>query len=348
MGESFKDKVLDKILDEFLSFVMGKSKDELIEIIFKDDARKTLYRVMKDFSKTDHFKYGFSKYSFLDEYKEMNKFNEEMFNIALNFDELKENIKKVIGIYFVSDINDKTNELIEIISNKFFEKVSLKENLADLLIKQENIYMETKEQLDKQITLLNEIKNQKYDEEKYKQDLMKNELNMIIRPYLNDIADRYIFFVVKKAYPFPENATFITVLNEIVEKIENYINIDFFKKPIKAYYLVESEIMERLSRGEEPIEQIIPYKNFAFYELKVPIIKNIDYLNSQYSNKLTDSFLKNLLKLKVQIESPFLYTGLEYGVFIDIENAEFNIDELREFLKNIGLIIIALYEEIEG
>lgn len=277
----------------------------------------------------------------------MNEFNNDMFKLTLSFDELKENIKKVIGIYFVSDINDKTNELTEIISNKFLEKASLKANLADLLIKQENIYMETKEQLDKQMTLLNEIKNQKYDEEKYKKDLMKNELNMIIRPYLNDIADRYIFFIVKKAYPFPENATFITVLNEISENIENYINKDFFKKPVKAYYLVESEIIERLSRGEQPIEQIIPYKNFAFYELKVPIIKNVDYLNSQYSNKLTDSFLKNLLKLKAQIESPFLYTGLEYGVFIDIENAEFNIDELREFLKNIGLIIIELYKEID-
>ncbi|WP_283689927.1 hypothetical protein ACSW9I_06115 [Clostridium perfringens] len=140
MGESFKDKVLDKILDEVLSFVIGKSKDELIERIFKDDNRKTLYRVMKDFSKTDHFKYGFSKYSFLDEYEEMNKFNEEMFNRALNFDVLKENIKKVIEIYFVSDINDKKIELTEIISNKFIEKASLKVNLKDLLIKQEYIY----------------------------------------------------------------------------------------------------------------------------------------------------------------------------------------------------------------
>lgn len=54
MGESFKNKILDKALDKALDGVfdllIGKTKDELIEIIFKDDMKKTLYKVMKDFS----------------------------------------------------------------------------------------------------------------------------------------------------------------------------------------------------------------------------------------------------------------------------------------------------------
>ncbi|WP_283676171.1 hypothetical protein [Clostridium perfringens] len=351
MGESFKNKILDKALDKALDGVfdllIGKTKDELIEIIFKDDMKKTLYKVMKDFSENEYFKYGFRGYLFLGDYIYMNEFNNDMFKLTLSFDELRENIKKVIGIYFVSDINDKTNELTEIISNKFLEKASLKANLADLLIKQEKIYMETKEQLDKQMTLLNEIKNQKYDEEKYKKDLMKNELKMLITQELSNIANRYVYFVVKEPFSIDANMDFFRLLKELINKIDEYVREDFFKKPVKILE-AEPDIVKKFFNGDRSFEKYISYKNFAYFYFKTPIIDRIDNLNKNYSNQLTKTFLENLIKLKSKLNETLLFTGLEFGIDIDIENASFDVTLLRGLLKEIGLIIIALYEEIEG
>lgn len=346
MSDSIKNKLLEKALDEVFNLVIGKSKEELIEIIFKDDMKKTLYKVMKEFSQSEHYKYVFSEYVFLDEYCYMSSFDEEMFSLNLGFRELEENIKKVVIAYFNSDSSDKMEQLIEIINNKFIEKASLKVNLADLLIKQEKLYSNTIKQLDKQMEILNELKNQKYDEEDYRRNLMKRELNPVILSILNDISNRYCHLVLKKSPQLDRNMDLYITLQDVLKNIDDNVKDDFFKKPIR---IVEAspDIIQKFLNGNKSIYKDVEYKIFIYNYFKVPILKKIDELNSQYSNQLTKTFIENLIKLKSQLNSGFMMSGLEYGVTIDSKDVIFNVLELRAFLREFGVNIKKLFKEIK-
>ncbi|WP_283689928.1 hypothetical protein ACSW9I_06120 [Clostridium perfringens] len=205
--------------------------------------------------------------------------------------------------------------------------------------------METKEQLDKQMDLLNEIKNQKYDDEKYKQDLMKNELSALLIPQLNDIANRYINFITKKPAKLLE---FNDEFKNILSNINNYVDEEFLSKKIRILDISEVDIIERFFKGDRNLEKEVSYNKFVYFYFKKPVIKIIDIMNNQYSHQLNSEFIRKLLRLKSKVESPIFYTGLEFGIDIDMENAEFDLESMRKVLKEIGLIIIDLYEEIEG
>lgn len=346
MSDSIKNKLLEKALDEVFNLVIGKSKEELIEIIFKDDMKKTLYKVMKEFSQSEHYKYVFSEYVFLDEYCYISSFDEGMFSLNLEFRELEENIKKVVIAYFNSDSSDKIEQLAEIINNKFVEKASLKVNLADLLIKQEKLYSNTKKQLDEQIKILIELKNQKYDEEDYKRNFMKDELKSLLVKSLSNIANRYCHLVLKESCQLSSDMNFHIPLKNIIEKIDNNVNDDFFKKPVK---IVEpsTDIIQKFLNGDKSIEKDVEYKIFIYNYFKIPILKEIDYLISQYPNQLTKTFIENLIKLKSQLNNGFIMTGLEFGINIDLQNASFDVSALRRFIRELGITIVNLYDEIE-
>lgn len=345
MGESIKDKLIEKALDEVFDVIIGKSKEEIIQIVFKDSLKDTLFRVMKEFSNTDYFRYAFQEFVFLSNQSFMERFDEKSLNISLSFDELEVNIGKVVKEYFNSDEISKINKLIKIITEKYIAKALLKVNLADLLVKQENLYKNTMKQLDKQYEILKEIRDQKESDEEYKRNLMHGELNLLLLHELNDIANRYGYFVLKRPISLKGDMDLYTKLKEIINDIDNNIKEDFMKKPIRIIDASQPQVLQRVLTGQN-VEREISYREFVYSYFKLPIIKKIDKINGEYSNQLTKSFLKNLIKLKDKMKSGFLIVGLEYGINIPLENVNFNVNELRNFIKEVGLIIIDLYEEI--
>lgn len=347
MSDSIKDKFLEKALDEVLDLIIGKSKDELMDIIFHDNMKKTLFKVMREFSQKEYFKYGFREYIFLDDYSYMSKFSEEMFKLSVDFNELQHNINKVINIYFNSDTNYKIDELTKIITNKFIAKVSIKANFADLLIKQEKLYSNTIEHLNNQMEILKDIKNQKNDEENYKKNIMNGELKPILEKVLSDIANRYCHVVLKKSPQLDKNIDLYIGLKDTMEKIDDSVDTDFFNKPVRIIDASDKDIIKKFFSGDKSFEKNVPCKEFLYRYFKTPIIDDINLLNREYENQLTKTFIKNLIKLKSQMDNGFIFTGLEFGINVDIDNASFDVMELRGVIRDIGLTIINLYDEIK-
>lgn len=347
MSNSIKDKFLEKALDEVLDLIIGKSKNELLDIIFNDDMKKTLFKVMKEFSQKEHFKYGFREYIFLDDYSYMSNFSEEMFKLSVDFNELQENIKKVIIIYFNSDTNYKIDEITKIITNKFIAKGSIKANFADLLVKQEKLYSNTIEHLNTQMEILKDIKNQKDDEENYKKSIMNGELKPILEKVLNDIANRYCHVVLKQSPKLDKNMDLYLGLQDTMKKIDDNINTDFFYKSVKIIDASDSDIIKKFFSGDKSFEKNVPCKEFLYKYFKTPILNDINLLNREYSNQLTKTFVKNLIKLINQMDNGFIFTGLEFGINIDIENSNFDVLELRRVIRELGVTIKNLYDEIK-
>lgn len=347
MSDSIKDKLLEKALDEVLDLIIGKSKEELVDIIFHDDMKKTLFKVMKEFSQKEYFQYGFREYIFLDDYSYMSKFSEEMFKLSLHFDELQENIKKVIIIYFNSDTSYKIDELTKIITNKFIAKASVKANFADLLIKQEKLYSSTIEHLNKQMEILKDIKNQKDDEENYKKSIMNGELKPILEKVLNDIANRYCHVVLKQSPQLDKNMDLYIGLQDTMKKIDDSVDNDFFSKPVRIIDASDSDIIKKFFSGDKSFEKNVSCKEFLYRYFKIPVIGDIDLVNREYANQLTKTFIKNLIKLKSQMDNGFIFTGLEFGININIENSNFDVMELRRVIREVGETITNLYDEIK-
>ncbi|MBU3198317.1 hypothetical protein LL037_21490 [Clostridium estertheticum] len=354
MGDSLKDKIQDKIIDELINFISGKSKEELINIITKDDLKKIFFKTMKDFSMSTYFQNELRNYIFNDDngIDLMNMLDNEMIKPGLAVEQLTNNTQEVINLYFISDYDDARGVITQTIISKYRQNASLKLKLYDLLIQQENFYNNTKHQLDNQSKILNEIKNKQVKEEDDKKFVMKHQIRSALITSLSKISNNYLHFVLKKSASFvgaeetSDGLNFKKAIIETISNIDNLVGGDFLKNPIYVV-IFNQESIDATFNGGKPLGRSISYKDFCTYYFKKEAISEIRKILQQYEHNLTKEFINDLLELESNYNSMIFMTGLEVNINLDLENATFDLLAMQKEIHNLGDILIRLYDQLK-
>lgn len=352
MSDGIKDLVLNKAVDELLNLIIGKEKKDIINYLTKDDLKKILKKEMIKFSESDTFKNEFVNVRYVQDSDIIKKIDIKDINPSNSIEILREKIRPVVDVCFVSDYSDDKDIILSYIVKNYRNSASLKVNLKDLLIKQEEIYKNTENKLKEHTDMLEKIIEQT-NEEKRKKDMMKNQLFDELLGVLNDISNRYTYYVMKDSYTYknddPDEERRKAMIKfqmkegvkDVLSKLDIYVKEDFFKIPVKC------QIYNDKISIIKPVSTVIDYSIYCTNMFKKPSIEKIDKVISSYSNYLTNNFSKGLLELKKSLNNFLFYTRIDTPIINDIGNANFDVKDLRNAIKSVGDSLIYLYNELE-
>lgn len=157
--------------------------------------------------------------------------------------------------------------------------------------------------------------------------------------FRSSIAHRYIIFITKSskmpgnAYDNPKE-----YLLELINNIDNYIDANFYKE--------KYEVMEP-SPSLEPIYKTLDYQEYCFIYFKHFIFQQTDSFLSRYISIMPKEQVKNILKINNILKGVSFFTMLEKNIIIDMSNIQFDVEGLRKEIKELGEIIIKLFDDIE-
>lgn len=353
MSDTLQRKVLDVFVSKVLEFFADKTKDELIEILTKDDLKKILFKTMKKFTESDYYKQEFNNsYQFYDDGGKyiMDNIQNDNINPSLTVEELNHNLSDLIDVYFQGD-NDKSYLLNQIVTN-YRANASIKITLFDLLVQQQDFYKQTVEQLEIHTRLLNEVKNQGEESKSFKKLILKESINKELQSILLQISNQYLYFVLKKSPTFSGDDLWDikarkNAIHQIQAQMDNLVDEDFYKNPVRAL-IPSQETFEQFFNNNKLITKNIPYYQFCEYQFKGLIIEKINNVLDKYKTFLPDEFILLLFDLEKQLKSPIFETGLQYGLDISkLTVVSYDFQNCRKILSEIGDTIIKLMDFIE-
>jgi hypothetical protein len=175
-------------------------------------------------------------------------------------------------------------------------------------------------------------------EERRKTTFINESIANEYKSLLSKISQYYITYVTKcPPQTTKDQDSFEKVISNLINNLDKHVDGDFLRKNITV-------IQPKLKNGWiEPEEKKYEYQDFC--ELtKQNIRKSIDDFFIKYNSLIPEEVIVNLSNINNCFMQPIFTTGLEYGIRIDISNAQFNPEDYKKSINEIGHYIVKLYE----
>lgn len=258
----------------------------------------------------------------------------KMYNIPINIKDTNNVYQTNIGKYFINNLSNNIEELINFIKTKFDMNNKKNSEILKKIISILNKFYFTKEYLSVKSNIIEVMKKTNLENTKYKNAI--NEISII-----DNIIDdnKYIFLLSFNLNKFP-----ITIKDE--EYINDNIKFDYMEKSYEMnnikkdlYYKVISSIKNLTITYKEKHLNESFYPSVLIDEYKMNVIdKKIEYTN--YSNELNKIFLTKYLDELVKYNNKNKNTSLLYSNYeinyntYDNRYKIINKENLYKYLNN--------------
>lgn len=258
----------------------------------------------------------------------------KMYNIPINIKDTNNVYQTNIGKYFINNLSNNIEELINSIKTKFDMTNKKNSEILKKIISILNKFYFTKECLSVKSNIIEVMKKTNLENTKYKNAI--NEISII-----DNIIDdnKYIFLLSFNLNKFP-----ITIKDE--EYINDNIKFDYMEKSYEMnnikkdlYYKVISSIKNLTITYKEKHLNESFYPSVLIDEYKINVIdKKIEYTN--YSNELNKIFLTKYLDELIKYNNKNKNTNLLYSNYeinyntYDNRYKIINKENLYKYLNN--------------
>lgn len=258
----------------------------------------------------------------------------KMYNIPINIKDTNNVYQTNIGKYFINNLSNNIEELINFIKTKFDMNNKKNSEILKKIISILNKFYFTKECLSVKSNIIEVMKKTNLENTKYKNAI--NEISII-----DNIIDdnKYIFLLSFNLNKFP-----ITIKDE--EYINDNIKFDYMEKSYEMnnikkdlYYKVISSIKNLTITYKEKHLNESFYPSVLIDEYKINVIdKKIEYTN--YSNELNKIFLTKYLDELIKYNNKNKNTNLLYSNYeinyntYDNRYKIINKENLYKYLNN--------------
>ena len=345
--EKVKDIVFDKIVDEILDIIVGKSKSEIENLISQNRNQKILGRCMQKIADSDMFKTEYADVTFVLDWKSIYSIDDEKISVALEKSEIVNNIADAVKKCFVSD-NDNSNRISELVVEKYVQQAKTTIQVYEIIKQQHQNF----ENMDDAISDVKElIISNKRNEERLlieKEQLFKQELYNEVNNYIFDIINRYLYLVCKcspeldnpsKAPDFDVMQLMRAKLKDVIDNIDKYVNEDFCLNSIRLLRV----------NGLQHVEEDMEYFKFMEFEFKNKILKSTREI-LEYRDIIDTETYVYLLRIRNSLNGPLFPSLYEMGQVNIIKNNNIRIDveDFRIELRVIGENILKLSDKFRS
>lgn len=332
--DKVKDIVFDKIVDEILDVIVGKSKSEIENLISQNRNQKILGRCMQKIADNDMFKTEYADVTFVLDWNSIYSIDDDKISVALEKSEIVKNIADVVKQCFVSD-NDNSKRISEFVVEKYVQQAKTTIQLYEIIKQQHQNF----ENLDDAISDVKElIISNKRNEERLlieKEQLLKQELYNEINSYISDMINRYLYLVCKcspkldnpsKTPDFDVMQLMRPKLEDVIDNIDKYVNEDFCLNSIRLLRV----------NGLQHVEEDMEYFKFMEFEFKNKILKSTREI-LEYRDIIDTETYVYLLRIRNSLNGPLFPSLYELGQVNIIKNKNIRID-VENFRKELSLI----------
>lgn len=343
MSESMKEKIIDKAVDGVLDFIADTSSEEIKEIVDKNKHQKILGKTILKFVDSDYFKNEYRQIVF--EYNKGMIYNldDEVLNPIKTKKQIAESIYSVVKSVFSSDDDNVYDKLANDIASLYLQRAKVTIQLYDII----NLQHQAITQITDDISELREELRSKYRKElqfKYEKELLlKKELKNEVISTLNEINNNYLFMVLKKSAVLENvnevglEASIITKIEEVIDRIEEYVQDDFVNKDVVCNF----------ANGVDKVEKKISYLEFSeIYFRNVVLAGTERFL--KYDNIMDTESYVLILKLRNEVQSNLFQPLIVMGQtnILNCKNIKIDVEAFRKTLKEIGCLLVALYRKL--
>lgn len=170
------------------------------------------------------------------------------------------------------------------------------------------------------------------DRIKKSKDTIINALDNQYQEFVMKLSLDLLTFVLKHSPQFDINSP-IGSLNEVTTKIinnsEEYIKSDFFKKD----YTIS---IPNSNNYFKPISHQMNYQDYCEI-FKSNMNNQISEFLNRYISILPEDIKISILIISNQLKSGLLQTGKQFGIVIDMTNAEFDLEKYTKVIKKIAI-----------
>jgi len=258
----------------------------------------------------------------------------KMYNIPININEKCSLFTTAIGKYFIDNLNNNIEELLNNIENKFDMENQKNKIIFNKLISVLNEFYFTKDYLSVKENIINVMKNTYLDNKKYKNAVNETD---ILDNFIKD--DEYVFLVGFNLNSIPKTKKDEDYITDNIKP--EYMDKSYEENIIKkeVYYKVISNIKNiTLSYKEKHLNESF-YPSLLIDEYKINVIEeNINI--SKYSNEINKLFfaksIDNLIKFNIK-DNNISVLNNNYKIDYMTYNNKFsgiNKDSLYKYLNN--------------
>lgn len=342
MGEGIISTIVDKLIDELLSNIIGRSKEEIAQLINGNKLQKILLHVIDKSAKSDIFNTEFRHFTYAPQSALILAVEDSKIDIKLSLDELKVNLDPIIKECFISD--EENYELMtEYICVSYIQQAHLTASIVDILEVQKESYEDIMGGLDKVKQLILDSQQRELNIQAKKTQLVKSILSNELAHSVIDMMNVYLYFIHKESVSLPLNGDVSQkgmikaqsqVIEETLGEMSQLIDMDFCMKPI-------------ITVGVGKHQSEISYFKFCEYYFIATINNRIDRL-IKYDYIMPESIYIILLEIKNIIEgdifAPVCSNGMEE--FIVSAGVKADVEAFTTVLSRLGRVLLELKQYI--
>lgn len=340
--EKIRDLVFDKIVDEILDIIVGKSKAEIENLINQNKNQKILGHCMQKIAENDAFKAEYADVEFFLDWNFIYAIDDEKINIALEKKKIIENISKAVKHCFISD-NDNTQRISELVAEQYIQQTKTTIEVYEIIKRQHQDF----ENLDGAINEVKEIiiADRKKEERLLieKEQLLKRELYNEINIYISEMMKRYLYLICKcspemvnpsQSSNFDPMQLMMKKIEEVIRNIDLYVKDDFVKREV---HLLRADGLKR-------IEESMEYFRFMEFEFKNVILQSTGQI-LEYRDIIDTETYVYLLRIRNSVNGPIfpsLYKMGQYNIIDNSKNIKIDVEYFRKELYSLGENILKL------
>lgn len=162
----------------------------------------------------------------------------------------------------------------------------------------------------------------------------------------NKVAEKYIHFITKKPAKESEQGL-INQVKDLSSNIELYVTANFVREGVKVFSYQPGQTTDIFN---SVTEEIWSYQKFC-YSFKKQIKESLDEFISRYISLLPEDLRENLFIIDDLLMTGIFVTPLEFGIELDISNAQIKEEDFQKVLSELGEEIYKLmnyFQEFKG
>ncbi|WP_310876546.1 hypothetical protein [Priestia megaterium] len=160
------------------------------------------------------------------------------------------------------------------------------------------------------------------------------------------VAEKYIHFITKK--PTKESEQGLTnQVKDLSNNIELYVTSNFVREEIKVFSYNPSQPTDIFN---SVTEEMWSYQKFCYF-FKKQLKESLDEFINRYISLLPEDLRENLFIIDDLLMTGIFVTPLEFGVELDISNAQIKEEDFQKVLSELGEEIYKLmnyFQEFKG
>lgn len=326
MNNKLKEKAFDIVID----MIIGKTSEEIEEILQSSCNQKLLKKTFDAFADSRYFSVEYRDIAYVPIQESFETIENKKLNPALDIKILSDNILPIVKQNFAAPTNFNWTMLSKLLAGYYKKRaetsVKLYEVSNQLSIQHAEVMdnvTEVKEMLQRNIT-------EEHRVEMKHEYVFKKFVQSKVNSFIAEMANCTYHFIFNEGVQSMENENPIRCIFRDLKtrkgELNSYIDVSFWKKPIHF-------IMVNPKGGIEPLEcSILPTQFLE--EFFIPKIQKQIEMLLTYKEMLPDELYFEILTIDGEINSSY-FKMVQQGMGIIINQSFSNIDGLKNFLVEL-------------